>query len=381
MGKKVSMKIFDPAGNQIGVWENATFKSFTKKLNSGLGNCVIELAEKFDWEDATLKENNEVQIYVSDGDTTSNDNGEVKIYSGYISEYRPYVDGVKEGIEVTVLGYHTKFSQDLYKNGTTVLITESAVDVGVIMKNILDRYQAETENSRIYYSDYSVVDTGTNGSYSFVWSYYMEAINITKSMAPSDYFWYVDENNVFYFKDRPSEATHEFIFGKHFKSIFIRHSMEKIKNAFLLKSSTATVFKMYEDAESISLYGRRVEKRTDNTIQNSATADLIGANFIANNKDPEIYVEIEILDNNESSFGYDIESINPGDTCLFRGFEAEISDVLGDNMLITSVTYILDKVKVIVQPNKSGLINQVQTNTQQIQILNKGTSPDAIYTT
>lgn len=372
MSKTITIKVFDKSGNFIGFWDKAIFRSFTKKLNSGLGNCTITLGKEFEWEDATLKENNEVQIYVSDEDTTGETNGERKIYSGYISNYTPSIDGGQENIEVNLLGYHTKLSQDIYKNDTTVIIGESATDVGVIAKNIIDRYQAENSNTRIYYTDNSVEETGTNATYNFVWAYYMDAIATTLSFAPADYFWYVDENNIFYFKDRPATATHEFVFGKHFKSIQINHSMEKIYNALLLSApGVASLLKLYSDATSIDTYGRRIFKITDNNISDSTTADLIGSNFIENNKNPIISVEIEILDNNFSSlFGYDIESISPGDTCLFRGFTAEISDLLGDNMLITSVSYNLDKVSVTIQPSKSGLINLVTLNKKGIEELN-----------
>ena len=383
MSKTITIKIFNPAGEFIGVWENAVFKSFTKKLNSGMGDCTIVLGKEFEWEDSTLRENNEVQIYVSDKDTTTLVNGERKIYSGYITDYVPIIDGGKENITVNVLGYHTKLSQDIYKNGKTVVIQKTAEDVGIIAKNIIDRYQAENANAKLYYTDYSVINTRTTATYEFIQNYYLDAINTTLGMSPADYFWYVDENNLFYFRDRPSTATHEFIFGKDFKSIKINHSMGKIYNALLLSAPdviAGDLLKLYTDENSIDLYGRRIYKITDNNITDVTTADLVGNNFIENNKNPVTSVEIEILDNNfDNSFGYDIENISPGDTCLFRGFTAETSDLLGDNMLITSVNYTLDKVSVTIQPSKSGLINLVVLNKKGLEEINNSKEPT--YTT
>jgi len=69
----------------------ANFGEFTKEINAGLGECIIDLAVKFDYQGTELSIGNVVDIIISDKDTTNE--GFRKIYSGYISTIEPFVDG------------------------------------------------------------------------------------------------------------------------------------------------------------------------------------------------------------------------------------------------------------------------------------------------
>ena len=60
----------------------------------------------------------------------------------------------------------------------------------------------------------------------------LEAIDILKDLSPSNWYWYVDELGLFYFKSKPSTATHTFILGKHFSSVSVNRSIEKTKRRF-----------------------------------------------------------------------------------------------------------------------------------------------------
>jgi hypothetical protein len=79
------------------------------------------------------------------------------------------------------------------------------------------------------------------------------------------------------------------------------------------------------------------------------------------------------LDNNgNEGKGYDIESINPGDTCSFYGFDADVNDLLRDNMIITKVNYTLDKVELEVQIVKSGMLDTQSKQTIKIGEITSG---------
>ena len=49
-------------------------------------------------------------------------------------------------------------------------------------------------------------------------------------------------------------------------------------------------------------------------------ADLLGSKFLAESKQPDIKVTCTIIDNADGVKGYDIESIQPGETCRFVGY-------------------------------------------------------------
>ena len=118
--KEYICKIFTLSGTYITTWNDASFVGFSKSINSGLGEAVISLARHFDdfGEGEDIKLNNEVQIWLSDNDTPSEG---IQIYSGFISAYRPWIDGSQEGVDITLLGYITKLTQDIYRDQYTTL--------------------------------------------------------------------------------------------------------------------------------------------------------------------------------------------------------------------------------------------------------------------
>ena len=367
MKKKVLIKVYNSNGDYLGLWNDATFKGFEKKLNGGLGECLIELGKKFDYGGDDLVLGNHIEILIADAESVgkvSGDNYSTEIiYKGYISLIEPRVIGKKEGIIVHCLGHYTKLAQDIYKNGADTTIAEVATDVGVILRNVMDRYLAETTNPQLSYNDKTIEETGDDANYTFQMNTYREAFDKVLSLSPSGWFWWIDVQGKVWFKNKPTTPTHKFIFGKHFTAIKIQKSMEKIRNAMLFWNGEvggAKIYKLYSDAASILLYDRRIQKFFDYGADLETTADLIGAKFLAENKDPEIRFTCKILDNFVTSLGekkgYDIESINPGDTCSFFGFDSDVSNILRDNMLISRVYYTLNEVEITVEVKRSTLI-------------------------
>jgi hypothetical protein len=367
-GKKITIRVNRPTGEFIKLWEAAKFVTFSKELNGGLGECILELGVPFNYTGIELREGNEVVISVTDGDAAN-----LTIYSGYISSFSPWAKGKKEGITVSVLGYYTKLATDILKNGTqSTLYTEPTLglttvsgdmdqaDVGLIMRAVVDRYRAETANPRIIYAPGDIPTAGEVAEYLFELKTYREAIDKILDMSPEDMFWYVDEYGIFKFKTQPADPTHTFILGKHFSEIAIQRSMEKIRNVLIFwngENGVGQIFQSYEDAASIAQYGRRTEKKFDWVVSDQDTADAIGARFLARFKDPSVKVICEIVDNNENgNVGYDIESIHPGDTCRFVGFDEQLAANFNSNMLITKVDYFVGKVILTIEIQQAGVV-------------------------
>ena len=382
--KKVSIKVSNNEGYIIKEWSKATFDGFSKEINAGLGECLITLGEKIDYQGPELKLGNIVDIIISDDDTTVE--GYKKIYSGYISMIEPVIDGGKENILVHVLGHYTKLSVDFLKDGSTTTLysdssagltttpTGDAADLGLIIRGIIDRYKAETANAKLYYNKTSIPDAGQTALYTIALKTYREAFDKIISMYDSNYFYYIDENGLISIKQKPTAPTHIFQFGKHFKSIKMQKSMEKIRNNLIVWNGEAPgpgeVYNNYKDDASIAQYGRRSEYIEDFGIADDSSADKIGAKFIAENKDPDIKVICELIDNGlDPVNGYDIDSVQPGDSCSFIGFNQSLSNILVENMLITKVDYTLDKITLTIEMSKSGIINWQDKTAKEVNDL------------
>jgi len=386
--KRIIINIYGKAsGLLLATWDDFEFMGFSKELNGGSGECILKLARAFDYGGIDVVLGNDVEIRISDKDTVNNTeypDSVRTIYRGYISLLERGVSEKSESIIVHILGYYTLLSVDILKNAaqttlyskavdgiTTVSGDQSAADIGLMMRKILDRYIAENLGPKISYDAGDIPDTGTTAKYTFEQKSYREVMDNLKRLAPAGVYWYVDENGKVSFKASPTTPTHKFVFGKHFNSVRVENSLEKVRNSFLVWNGEPTgvldIYKNYEDAESIARYGRRTEPQNDYGIGDEDAADAIGAKLLSDNKQAEVKVRCVIMDNNLSeNFGYDIESIRPGDTCSFYGFSSQLSDIFRDNMLITRVIYMTDRVEIEVEAVKSGLLDFQEKQSRAI---------------
>jgi len=386
MKKQILIKVYRPTGEFITTWKKASFKSFEKEINGGFGECIIILGEKFDYAGEDLLLGNDIEILISDKDTISDAGGYRTIYKGYISLIEPYINGKKETISISVLGHYTKLELDIWRDSATKTTTfdyGTDTDFSTMFRNLMDKYISETDNPKLSYTDKSIELTGTVGQYMFEMTTYKEAINKIKNMSPVGWYWYVNEIGRVYFKKKADTPDHTFIFGKHFSSVTVSRSLEKIRNTMLFwngETGVNQIYKLYEDDASIKQYGKRAMKYFDWNVGNEATADKIADKFLANSSIPDIKVVVEIGDNNDDEInGYDIENIQAGDTCAFRGFNDEIAELFRENMLITKVIYSLSKVQLIIEIQRAGMIAWQNETSKKIDEYFSDGSP-AVYT-
>jgi len=375
LAKTILARVSSPTGTFLTTWKDIDFRGYTKQLNGGPSECIIDYAVPFDYDGADLREGNDVELVISDADTQLADvedgtYGARPIYRGYISLIERTIDGTSERVRVHLLGYYTLLSLDVLKSGsqTTLYSVDPAgltttsgdlepADVGLMARTVLDRFNTEHGTGKVFYDVDDVPDTGSDATYVFNQKTYREALDILKSLAPANVYWYVDETGRFSFKAPSSTPDHRFIFGRHFSKVYVDRSLEKVRNVVLIWDGDTT-YKQYTDPASIALYGRRTERINDYGISDVDAANALGAKFLAENKEPGVKLTCTIVDNNnEQGLGYDIESIQPGDTCSMQGFSSTLSDIFRDNMLITSVRYSLGSVEIEVELNKSGLVD------------------------
>jgi len=385
--KKVLVKVYHPDNSFINVLQNVTFAGFTKEINAGLGNCILEVGFAFDYIGNEIKLGNNVEILISDKETTTLTDGYLLIYSGYISKYTPWIKDAKEGITVELLGHYTKLSTDILRDSTqtslytkavdgitNVLIDMSPAEISDVIKGIIYRYISEaTQSVKMLYDGNTIQDTGCDVEYTFEAKTYRNAIDKLVSAAPPWWFWYFDEFFNFYFKVKPTTPTHTFIMGKHFQNLKVSQDMEKVRNVLLIWNGESSIenaiYRRYENIASSNIFGQRTELLYDFGIGDTTTADNIGHKFVDENGIQEITITCDILDSNENNFGYDIESIKPGDTCRFIGFNEAFADVIRDNMLISKVGYTLNKVELTVEATKGGILEWQKQTSKKVDDL------------
>jgi len=367
--KKLYIKTYDSDGALIETLFDFQVGTFIKKINGGLGQLVFIMPRKLDTFDSAgdLSLGNKLELWITDEDTG---NDARKVYTGQIEQQRPIISGGVENVQILCLGVASRFATDILKTGsqttlytiptdglTITLGSLAAAEVAEVMEKILAYFQAAntaisvaTNNDE---GENSIETTENDMQYTFEALTYSEAIKKCVDMAPANWFWYIDENGLFSFKPSSSTADHTFILTKHIKRIEVEKGTDSIKNVALIWDG-GSLYSEYKDETSVSLYGRRVQQITDNNIEDQTSMDNVGASVIAENKDPRIRIVMDIIDNNEAEEdkGYDIELIQPGDTCKIVGIDAG-SDIFTDNMIIKQVTWADSKATIEVETRKN----------------------------
>lgn len=389
--KQILAIVSTAGGTLIKTWPSIGFQGFTKSINVGLGECVLTLPYAIDFESSELNIGNDVEIRISDEDTQAATAGrkDRTIYRGYISMVEREANGGQQTVTVHLLGYATLLGIDVLKNsaqttlysfasGLAVTVgSRAGCDLGTLVQAILTRYIAETTSPKVGFVSTDIPLTGTSATYTFQQMMYQDAIEACRKLAPSGTFWYCGETGLLKFGQKPTTPTHRFVFGKHFNDIKLTNSLENIRNAILVWNGkpigSGGVYYHFEDAPSITQYGRRAISVSDYGITDSTTAGLLGAKWIAEAKDATVTLQATIVDDNGSdTFGYDIESIQPGDTCTIAGFSVTLGQMFRDNALITDVQYDLDKAIITVEIVKSGLTDIQNDSAKSLSAVQGG---------
>ncbi|WP_167677256.1 hypothetical protein [Rhodococcus sp. B10] len=367
-------KVYDSAGNYIGVWSDVKdTPQWTQRINTpgttttvflsrspnstkeARANLLTEAGEPITTEDGqrlvTVYEtpnsvgqdtdvdiNYRVDIYVhygqfdrlvtQDGEPITTEDGEyllvasgaplgVRVFSGYIMDYES-IYGDEAGVSVTLASHGHELSQEVVRTGetTTVSYTSSALDT--TLKAVLD-----ANPGVMSYDSASIVAPGVSATLKFQLNTKLEAIDSIYNQTPDGWYWYghVGENLI-YMRPVSTGYDHTFILGRHIKSLRVRRSIESIKNVvYFVGGETTpgnvatTKFKKYTDPTSISTWRQGIERITDRRYTVDASMQRRADKVLSNYSEP-IFTSPLVI----SAAKYDIESIKLGQTVGFAGF-------------------------------------------------------------
>ena len=291
------------------------------------------------------------------------------------------------------------YFQTIYISNATKAAFNS-YDPGNIARQLT--LNASQNGANITYDNTSIELTSTTVSYTFNVNTILEGIQKSTELAPKGWYWYVDyATNKLNFHEKTDLATHTFSLEKDILDAKFEKRIEDVINTiYFTGGATAGVnfFKKYQNAESVSKYGIKSLKYTDQRVTTSATADIISNSILETRSEPELRVTLEILDsNNEQGLGYDIESIKVGDTIAVRNitqtvglstwdvarwdeayWDFSIYNLSSLNMQIQRIEYNQDRARIYastiaVDVNKR--IEDINRNLEQTIVASNPTAP------
>ena len=355
MPKKFQVKVYEDDGTTfLGVLTSVRNEpTFRAEMNGGYGECVLDLNIAPDEIGSSLIDYMRfVKIYVF---SEIYPTGKL-IYTGFISQYSPYIRGADEGVRVTLLGLVSLLNFDYYKNGSAYTVAHSAVDPAVIVKAIIDHANSVFPHSVLTYDTggTSVATVGTNVTYTFENDKWLDALKNGVSQAGDGWWWLVDHVGEVWLQDKPASATHAFTIGKDIEEFNGEKTTEEIINATQVRYDGGT--QDDTDSASIAAYWRRGSIVEDSRIKNSATAVSRASTEVDGKKNPVKNLRMVINSN------YDLESIRPGDTCKVRNWKLG-DDLFGSNMQIVSMNYSLDRVELELEVSRRNFGKEIEKLT------------------
>lgn len=326
--KTATFRIYDITGTYIGNITNATFDSFRKVMNGGLGDLNITLAMGFAecYTSAYTVPGNRVEMVVVDAETPAS--GTV-MYSGFILTRSPQISGDKEKVVLTCRGHAAKFPFLPLKNGTTTVLrtdttnglttgaTASAATLDKIFKAIIDRYRAETLYPAINYSSGSIDAFTETLTYTFKTKNLTFPINQVNKNAPVGTYWRVGADNIVYFNKRSTTPDHILTLGAHFEEITDNETLDGMINRehFSYNGSPPGSAKLFSNAASAAQYGDWWDWHVDGRYTVLAEVTRVANATLDANSIPPRRTVVKVPDSNgDRLLGYDIEKFEPGQT-------------------------------------------------------------------
>lgn len=291
------------------------------------------------------------------------------------------------------------YFQTIYISNATKAAFNS-YDPGNIARQLT--LNASQNGANITYDDTTIELTSTTVSYTFNVNTILQGIQKCVELAPADWYWYVDySNNKVNFHKKTDLPKHTFSLEKDILDAKFEKRIEDVINTIYFTgglSGGSNLYKKYTKSDSITKYGVKALKYTDQRVTTTATADTIANAILATRSEPELRVTLEILDsNNEQGLGYDIESIEVGDTIAVRNitqtvglstwdvarwdeayWDYSIYNLSSLNMQVQRIEYNQDRARlyastIAVDVNKR--IEDINRNLEQSIVTNNPTAP------
>lgn len=300
--------------------------SFSWEINGGMGEMNIDLAlslKEFgeDYEGDSIVFGYIIKTYVQGENETAG----TQLYNGLITNYEPMADDTgKEFVRVRVVSQATTLSNQLLKSGSNTEVTYSSQDPSVILQDIIDKYAGAID-----YTASSIEATGTTVSYVFTFVTYYEALKKVLELCPSWWYWYIDASNTIYLSSNHTDVDHKLYLGQEISNIKATKSVDELKNVIYFKGGgSPPLYKKYTRTSSVTAFGTREHRISDERVTVAATAETIATKHLDEHDHPVSIITAKVIDDSlDTTRGYNIESIKPGDVIqvLHPNYESKLS--------------------------------------------------------
>lgn len=349
IGKTFRLRVLNKSGTFIAQTTSFSFTNFRKVINGGLGDLTIKLPLTFDgaYQNAMCTLFNRVQVYV----------GDYLLYSGFVAGIIPKITGNNEEVTIVCRGHASRFAFLPLKNSnTTKLYTDtstglktsasaSAAALDLVLKTIIDRYNAEATYPLINYNSTSVAASANTWTYTLSTKSIQYAIEKVMENAPAGWYWRVGADNVFYFKNKSSTADIVLNYETQINELEDAQLIDDLANQVLIQynGSPPANAVLTSDSTSTTAYGDWWLWKTDGRYTVAGNITNVANSILDAKKNPVRRMRIVVPDSAGSkSTGYDTEFIEPGMTLKINNLPVATALVMPTLFQIVAVDYAPD---------------------------------------
>lgn len=272
---------------------------------------------------------------------------------------------------------HNDATDDLYfktfysHNSTTVSYTNK--DPSTTLTTVIDYYRSLGGDVSKPPGGYALTGTIVPQT-SFKINTILEAIQRIVTLAPSDWYWYIDPaTEILYFQQTSATVQHRFIKGVHLEKVTIEATKEEIVNIVYFsggKVLTENLFVLVQDSQSLTQNRRGVARLSDSTVTDTSTAQLIAQNYIDQHNE-QTYTTTIII-----PFAvYDVSTLDIGDIVAFAGMgwlvDALQLQIVGKALGDADVTLTLG----VLLPRQTALGAQLRQELTALQTVDNPDTP------
>lgn len=156
-----------------------------------------------------------------------------------------------------------------------------------------------------------------------------------------NYYWFVDSEWTFTFKQKFTQTNHILANQKVVENIELNYNIESLTNKFFLERKDWTV-KTYENTTSQNLYWIKEQFQKQTSLESESTQDDFWNSYIEQYSSPKNASKVVV--NSE----YNIESIIPWDTITIVNTTYEIK-----NLVIEKINYTPNRITLTLEENES----------------------------
>lgn len=353
--KTQQVLVFSPAGTFLSTWPDAPLLAgFKETINSATSPLRISLPRTFDNFDqagapgskGTVAQGNIVQFWLYGPGLPSS--GKLR-FQGIIDSYEPQInDKGSETVALTI----TPFDSILGDHGVS---TDAGVTFGTAGNsatyvdpltmalwffNNNDALTGVPYMSPLTWNASNPSSSGFTTMYWFTKETMLDAMTSVITLLPGNWFFRTNPNKSFTIGQTPTSAQHIFYIGQHISNPSYKQDWTQLRNVVALKAGTLpnTTTQIYAVVygSDIATFGERLSLESETRITDQNTANALADGYLNQLDRVALRAKVRIPDYRgslvQSGLGYDIESIEVGDT-------VQIIDLLstqtsGNNMSI-----------------------------------------------